>query len=212
MNNNKKQIKFDSLVNSENYVIKIKTFKKVYPKLLLSYKILEVVFSHKNTFGVDSSIYNVMNYYSMKAEIHMDRLKTIGTLTNTQNLIIFSKPKNQLFFVIFEKHPIFIFTCGLMRLVLNEKKKSSRKSYKVSMSLVKLSIILIHKKQANIRRHLILKNIGIINSKILKNINSSKMRGAINYVLIKIRFNLLSQKINTRRSVKKYVKKRFNLN
>ncbi len=132
------------------------------------------------------------------------------TLTLT-HCVVFSKPRKQLFLVFFKKKIIFLFTCGLMRIVLNEKTKSSKKQHKVATSLIKLAIVLIFKKQYFDAFFLKLLNLGTIRLKILKLMQKSKLFNKIYYVIIKFSFNIGSQKFKTRRAIKKYIKKRFKL-
>jgi hypothetical protein len=109
----------------------------------------------------------------------------------------------------FNKKPSFIFTGGLMRLVMNEKRKSSKRLYKVATSLIKLAAILLAKKSFFGVCYLRLVGIGSIRSKILKTLATPTNMMRIIYIMLIFRINIGSQKFGTRRSIKKYVKKRI---
>jgi hypothetical protein len=125
--------------------------------------------------------------------------------------LVFSKPTKQLFIVFFKTKPIFIFTGGLMRMVMNEKRKSSKKLYKVAVSLIKLCTILIHKKNYFPSCYLTIKNLESLKSKILTTFLKTKTHTKIQYVILKFSLDFSAQKFNTRRAIKKYVKKRFKI-
>ncbi len=125
------------------------------------------------------------------------------------NLLSFSKPKKQIFMVFYKNKPIFIFTGGLMRIVMNEKRKSGKKLYKVATSLIKLSAILLFKKNYFPACYLILNKIGSLKSKILNTLAKTKTNNKIQYIIIKFFLDATSQKFNTRRSIKKFLKKKF---
>jgi hypothetical protein len=127
-------------------------------------------------------------------------------------VLVFSKPTKQLFIIFFKNKPIFIFTGGLMRIVMNEKKKSSKKLYKVAISLIKLAAILLNKKNYFSSCYLIIYNLGLLKSKILNAFVKAKVYTKIQYVILKFSLDFSAQKFNTRRSIKKYVKKRFKIN
>jgi len=126
-------------------------------------------------------------------------------------MVIFSRPKKQLFLMFFKTRPIFIFTGGLMRIVMNEKKKSSKKIYKVATSLIKLFTILLCKRHFFPSGVVKLINVGNLRSKILKNLYKVTKYSKIQYVIIKFRTDFTSQKLETRRAIKKYIKKRFKI-
>lgn len=125
------------------------------------------------------------------------------------NTLVFSKPKKQLFMVFFKSKPIFIFTGGLMRKVMNEKRKSGKKLYKVATSLIKLSAILLFKKNYFPTCYLTLKNVGILKSKILNTYVKTNTFSKIQYIFITFKLDFTSQKFSTRRSIKKFLKKKF---
>jgi hypothetical protein len=127
------------------------------------------------------------------------------------NIVVFSKPSRQVFLTVYKNKPIFVFTGGLMRIVMNEKRKSSKRLYKVAISLIRLSTILLSKKNFINSCYIKLNNIGSIRSKILSSLANARMSAKIHYILINFPHNLGAQKLNTRRSIKKYVKKRFKL-
>lgn len=128
------------------------------------------------------------------------------------NIVVFSKPAKQLFLIFFKNRPIFIFTCGLMRIVMNEKRKSSKKLYKVAISLIKLSVILLLKKNYFDNCYIKLDNVNQLRSKILNMLTKNKLSNLIYFIVFKINYDMYAQKFKTRRSIKKYVKKRFKLN
>ncbi len=99
-----------------------------------------------------------------------------------------------------------------MRIVMNEKKKSSKKLYKVAISLIKLAAILLNKKNYFSSCYLIIYNLGLLKSKILNAFVKAKVYTKIQYVILKFSLDFSAQKFNTRRSIKKYVKKRFKIN
>lgn len=109
----------------------------------------------------------------------------------------------------FKNRPIFIFTGGLMRIVMNEKRKSSKKLYKVATSLIKLSAILLFKKNYFPACYLTLNNVGILKSKILNTYLKTKTISKIQYIFVKFHLDFTSQKFGTRRSIKKFLKKKF---
>jgi len=127
------------------------------------------------------------------------------------NYVIFSRPSKQLFLVFFKSKPIFIFTGGLMRIVMYEQRKSSKKLYKVAISLIKLACILLIKPNFFPQGYLKLLNVGNLRYKILLSLYKLKQFSKITYIIIKFRIDFTSQKLETRRAVKKYVKKRFNV-
>ncbi len=131
------------------------------------------------------------------------------TLTAT-NFVVFSKPTQQLFMVVYQNKPKFVFTGGLMRLVMQERKKSSKKNLKVATSLVKLSTLLLIKKNYFESGILKLNNLGTFRVRILKAFLKTRVMSKIHYILIKLTHDVHSQKWRTRRSIKKYIKKRFN--
>lgn len=99
-----------------------------------------------------------------------------------------------------------------MRIVMNEKRKSSKKNFKVALSLIKLTSILLIKKQYFDSCYIKLNNVGSLRHKILNIFNKTNTHNYINYIIFKLHFNFTAQKMPTRRSIKKYVKKRFKLN
>jgi len=111
----------------------------------------------------------------------------------------------------FKSKPIFIFTGGLMRIIMYEQRKSSKKLYKVAISLIKLACILLIKRNFFPQGYLKLINVGNLRSKILLSIYKLKQFSKITYVIIKFRTDFTSQKLETRRAVKKYVKRRFKI-
>ncbi len=124
------------------------------------------------------------------------------------NWIIFSKPAQQLFLVIFKSKPIFVFTGGLMRIVMNEKKKASRKNAKVAISLVRLATILVKKKNYFEFGAIKMSNIGRIRYQVLKIFRKTQVARKIYYVISIIKVDISAQKWSTRRAIKKYLKKR----
>jgi len=127
------------------------------------------------------------------------------------NLIIFSRPAKQLFLMIFKAKPVFIFTGGLMRIVMREQRKSSKKLYKVAVSLIKLFTILLYKRGFFPRGYLKLINVGNLRQKIINSLFKAKKSLKIVGIIIYFRTDFTSQKLETRRSIKKYVKKRFKI-
>jgi hypothetical protein len=113
--------------------------------------------------------------------------------------------------MIYKSQPTFIFTGGLMRKVINEKRKSSKKLYKVATSLVKLSVILLTKKNFFLKGILKIIDVGSIRQKILSAYSKNKLFRKFLYVMIKFRIDFAAQKLETRRAIKKYVKKRFKI-
>ena len=96
-----------------------------------------------------------------------------------------------------------------MRIVMNEKRKNSKKLYKVAISLIKLATIMLIKKNYLQNCYLKLTKIGTLKTKILNTILKNKVTNKIQYVIIKFPLNNCAQKFSTRRSIKKYIKKRF---
>lgn len=127
----------------------------------------------------------------------------------SNNTLVFSKPKKQVFMVFFKQRPIFIFTGGLMRIVMNEKRKSSKKLYKVATSLIKLSAILLFKKNYFPQCSLTLNNVGILKNKIMNTYIKTKTIKKIQYIFVRFSLDFTSQKFETRRSIKKFLKKKF---
>jgi hypothetical protein len=150
---------------------------------------------------------NHLHYYAKKArldkQLYPAHLPRIFFQTYTINhFLVFSKPKKQLFMLIFKTKPTFIFTCGLMRFIMNEKKKSTKKLYKVAVSLIKLSTILISKKDYFISGYLKLINLGSLRFKILKEIYKTQASRKIHYVILTVTRSYAAQKFKTRRSIK----------
>lgn len=159
---------------------------------------------------------NVLHYYASIARIY--NLNESLTITrsffhnyNINNIVVFSQPKKQLFFVIFKKKPIFVFTGGLMRKVMNEKRKSSKKAYKVATSLIKLSTILLSRRNFLNNCYLKLNRLGSIRTKILSAFAKYKLGQKVHYIMIYFPRYMNAQKFSTRRAIKKYVKKRFKI-
>lgn len=161
--------------------------------------------------------YNTLHFYARLSNFRKTHMNTqlipdMFLSYNSNNILVFTKPTKQVFLTFHKDKPVFIFTAGLMRIVMNEKRKSSKKLYKVAVSLIKLSIILLNQKRYFTSCYLKLQNVGMLRQKILSSIYNSTASSLIKYVLLKIRKDLTAQKLNTRRSIKKYVKKRFNVN
>jgi len=159
---------------------------------------------------------NYMVYYAKRVRFDQNakkiRLPRIFFQTYTiNNFVVFSKPRKNLFLMFFKRKPSFIFTCGLMRLVLNEKKKSSKKLAKVSISLIKLSVILLRNNMYFNSGYLKIINLGSLREKILKLIQKNRISSRIHYVIITLTRSYSAQKFRTRRSIKKYIKKRFKI-
>ena len=199
--------------------LSFKPFKKVYiPLLNIFYIFNGLRFVYVNTLGgnlLTTKYY--LSYYAKLSKLSVTDMGIGRTVPNNFNtfllnhILIFSKPKKQLFVTFFKKQPIFVFTGGLMRIVMNEKRKSSKKLYKVAISLIKLSIILLSKKNFLNSCYLKLINIGSIRTKLLNMLSKSSIHKNIHYIILYFSLNYSAQKFNTRRSIKKYIKKRFKL-
>lgn len=134
---------------------------------------------------------------------------TITTPSEQVNLVVFNIPRKQLFLTISKIHPIFIFTGGLMRRVMNEKRKSSKKMLKVATSLIKLGVILLLKPTYFVSGLLKLDNLGTLRSKVLKMLVKHKLYFKFTHIIITCPRSSNAQKFPTRRAIKKYVKKRL---
>lgn len=170
------------------------------------------IVNSKSTYsGVFSRYYaKVQNSGYANTELRSKVLRTYTT--DVCNLVVFTQPRKQLFVVLFHNKPTFIFTGGLMRIVINERKKSSKKNYKVAVSLIKLVTLLIHKKVPAMRGSRLLVKINTfikLRYKILSTLLNQNITPNISYVLTSGYRTYGAQKFPTRRSVKKYVKKRF---
>jgi hypothetical protein len=126
-------------------------------------------------------------------------------------MVILSKPKRQLFLMLFKKKPVFMFTGGLMRLVMNEKRKSSKRIYKVATSLIKLAAILLSKRNFFMSCYVRLIDVGSLRAKFLRALTTPQIATKIHYVFVLFRTNIGAQKFKTRRSIKKYIRKRFKI-
>lgn len=163
------------------------------------------------------SIYKRIQYYTDISRISRANNKIViprlafNTLA-VDNSVIFSKPKRQLFLMLYSCKPRFVFTGGLMRRVMNEKRKSSKRLYKVAVSLIKLCSILLIKRNFFTSCYLRLHNIGNLRAKILKVFINNNTPQKVHYVIIHCSRNIGAQKFPTRRSIKKYIKKRFKTN
>ncbi len=186
-----------------------------YIKLSKIYYIFDILKSSRPSKNPNyRRAFNTLQYYARANYFNFDTSKIKNTpifYENINNSIIFSRPRKQLFLMFFKFKPIFIFTGGLMRLVMNEKKKSAKKLFKVAISLIKLFSILLAKRHFFNKGYLRLLNIGNLRLKILNSITKNKLTFKINYIIIKFKTDFTSQKFETRRSVKKYVKKRFKI-
>ena len=198
-----------------NYNIKSSLFVNVYCKLLIAESLVTTLL--KSSAKI-SPFYNLIRYYT-KPDRTLFRTPTMLNIieqkklqTYIYNMIVFSQPKTQLFLMFFKERPVFIFTNGLMKLIINEKKKCSKKMYKVSVSLIKLATVLFHKNMYFNSCSLKFVNVGDLRLKVLKAFKNFSTQKKINYVIVKIRYNSSSQRLNTRRSIKKYVRKRFEIN
>jgi len=152
--------------------------------------------------------YSVIRYGTSLKDLYNYKMTFIG---RNINFVVFSRPAKQLFLMFFKSKPIFIFTGGLMRIVMHEQRKSSKKLYKVAISLIKLVCILLKKPNYFPQCYLKLINVGFLRSKILINISKLKNFSKILYIFIKFRIDFTSQKLETRRAIKKYVKRRFKI-
>lgn len=94
---------------------------------------------------------------------------------------------------------------------MNEKRKSSKRLYKVATSLIKLSTILLSKKHYMSSCYLKLTNLGTIRTRILQMFARANLAHRVQYIIVKYPLYMNAQKYATRRAVKKYVKKRFKL-
>jgi hypothetical protein len=190
-------------------------FKNYHPLLMNIFYVFDLV---KAWVYLNPTLYKktftLVRYYALNADrnynLESKAYKNSGIIKRN-NLIIFSRPSKQLFFTIFKSKPIFIFTGGLMRIVMREKRKSSKKLYKVATSLIKLFSILLVKKHFFQQGYIKLVNVGRLKAKILKALIKTKMSKKITYILINFRIDFTSQKLETRRAIKKYVKKRFRI-
>jgi len=190
-------------------------FKKTYiPLLSILYPVTFTNFWHYRNISTDVTLITLLNYYAgltrtiiQATHIQIPRIY-FNTLT-VNHSVIFSKPKRQLFFMLFKEKPIFIFTGGLMRLVMNEKRRCSKRLYKVATSLIKLAVILTNKRNLLTSYYLRLINLGTIRSKIINNLRTAQNFVKLHYIIIVFRRNIGAQKFNTRRSIKKYIRKRF---
>jgi hypothetical protein len=201
------------------YSLQFSIFKKTYVPLLNIIYIFEFLklrsAYNDNSFGVLMN--RVFYFYAKLSKTQKNNSlsglnsKTFHTQKNN-NVVVFSKPYKQLFLIFFKKQPLFIFTSGLMRIVMNEKRKSSKKLYKVAVSLIKLALILLIKKNYFDNCYLKLINVGQLRSKILMTFTKHKIHNIVSYVFFKLNNDKNSQKFKTRRAIKKYVKKRFKLN
>lgn len=205
-----------STYNTHSYTLTFELFLKSYTALLNLVSIYNSLHYNIKLYNKVKNIfmYKILNYYS-----HFTTNKTTTYIkqdlfsTNvTHNIIIFLKPKKQLFLIFFKNKPQFIFTGGLMRKVMKETRKSSKKLYKVAVSMIKLSSILLINKSYFTNCYLKLKNIGQLRGKILSIFSKYHLYRNVNYIIVCPRLDVTAQKFNTRRSIKKYVKKRFKLN
>jgi len=198
--------------------ISFKNFKKYFTPLLSLIYVFKLsrywLLDRIETFN--PKMFLSINYYAELSRINLNTKKIklpkifFQTLTLT-NIVSFSKPKKQIFLVFFKKQPVFIFTCGLMRFILNEKTKSSKKQHKVATSLIKLATILLIRKKYFDAFFLKLTNLGSIRLKILKLLQKNKFNFKTHYVIIKFSMSTSAQKFRTRRAIKKYIKKRFKI-
>lgn len=185
-----------------NNSIVVKVFNNINPRLLYSFD------SYENSLSYFIRYYTKLyETYGLAVSAQQSTLKK--TSCDYNNLLVFSKPKRQLFTTLFIGKPVFIFTGGLMRMIINEKKKSSKRAHKVATSLIKLASIVMSKQQNLLNCTLKLKNIGSLRSKVVKTFSKAKLRTKLSYIIIVTNFDMSAQKLNTRRSIKKYVKKRL---
>lgn len=204
--------------SNQSFLIPFSIFTRNYIALLNIIYVFEALnfCAHKNHYLDDAGKQKIIYFYSNLASLKKDTVEgrrfNYFQTYNINNIIIFSQPKRQLFLTFFQNKPIFIFTSGLMRMVMNEKRKSSKKLYKVAVSLIKLAVIILAQKKYFDSCFLKLNSLGQIRSKILNTFRVSSVRRVIAYVIFNVYKDMRAQKFGTRRSVKKYVKKRFKLN
>jgi len=201
------------------YSLNFTTFKKTYIALLnliYIFEFLQLRSLYNNSIA-GSLVLKVIYFYAKFSKIQKNNsayniTSKLFHTYSSNNILVFTKPKKQLFLIFFKNKPLFIFTSGLMRIVMNEKRKSSKKLYKVAVSLIKLSLILLTKKNYFDNCYLKLNNVGQLRSKILTTFAKHKAHVTINYVFFNLNADKNAQKFKTRRAIKKYVKKRFKLN
>lgn len=205
-------------IQTFKYKLELKQFNKIYVSALNIVYIYEYL-SKLTQFPYNQAIFTkkIFYFYAKLSQInrrldHIHILPKVFQSYQSNNFICFSKPTSQIFLLIFKNKPVFIFTGGLMRIVMNEKRKSSKKNFKVALSLIKLTSILLIKKQYFDSCYIKLNNVGSLRHKILNIFNKTNTHNYINYIIFKLHFNFTAQKMPTRRSIKKYVKKRFKLN
>lgn len=198
----------------QTYSLQFVSFIKAYTKLLNIVYISKWLDTDIPNFVKSSNklLYKLLYFYTNLVKINKNNTLNLVHTNSTNNFVMFFKPKKQLFLLFFKNKPNFVFTGGLMRKIMNEKRKSSKKLYKVAVSIIKLAIILIINKSYFSNCYLKLTNIGQLRSKILTTFTKYNLYKRVNYIIVSPRINLYAQKFSTRRAIKKYVKKRFKLN
>jgi len=192
-------------------------FNKQYVALSNVYYILEYIFF---SYFVTSNLKHTLlrcffRYYAQlsrfsKYKANLTSIKKPFNTYYTNNFIVFSKPARQLFVLFFKRKPIFIFTGGLMRLVLNEKRKCGKRLAKVANSLVKLAATLAVRPSHLDTYYLKLHNIGNLRSKIMYLFYKHRAYKNIYYVVFNLSVIAGAQRFKSRGAIKKYIKKRLN--
>jgi len=80
------------------------------------------------------------------------------------------------------------------------------------MSLIKLSLILANNRKYFNSFYIKLNNVGYLRNNVLRTFSNSHIIKMVTYIITNVKIDSTSQKFKTRRSIKKYVKKRFKLN
>lgn len=199
----------------KNFLVK-ETFICYYTPLVSLFYIFNTLNAWTTLAGIQTSQQSrtYLSYYTtLSRTTTLFRNKGLPKLyfnaLSMHNFVLFSKPKKQIFITFFCKKPVFIFTGGLMRLVTNEQKKSHKKLYKVAISIFRLAQVLLRKNVFFNECFIRLVNIGPIRRQLLKTLKQNNVWFKIYYVILSFRLDWRAQKFKTRRSIKKYVRKRF---
>lgn len=169
------------------------------PKVYVEYS------SYLLLINKELSVTNILNIYiNYCSKVFSERKKSIPKRYNL-NLIVVSIPKTQLFFTLSVNKTILIFTCGVIRIVMQLIDKCSKKKNIVILNSIKFmwsSSVINFEGNAKIKFK---KNFSYIRTVFNKNYEEAS---SIDYILFEPKINFGYKDFKKRSSVKKKLRKK----